>query len=84
MSAMKLSTRIDLKDMMRQGRDWVNALNLHIAGIALLALVNIYLLIHMAVLWRAAKDNNAAAQTQQQIELKSSEIAAQPLRGLDA
>ena len=65
-------------------RDWLTPLNLHWAGVGLLALVNLYLLVHMAFLWHAQSNYNADAMTQQRVELKAAEIAAVPLRGLDA
>jgi hypothetical protein len=62
----------------------LSPLNLHFAGIGLLVLVNVYLLVQMAFLWRSASNNNAEAASQQKIALKTAEVAAQPLRGLDA
>lgn len=59
-------------------------LNLHWAGVGLLALVNIYILAQMAFLWHASSKYNADARAEQRIELKTAEIAAVPLRGLDA
>jgi hypothetical protein len=58
--------------------------NLHWAGVGLLALVNLYLLAQMGLLWHSASNHNADALTQQRIALKTAEIASQPLRGLDA
>jgi len=59
-------------------------LGLHWTGVGLLALVNIYFLAQMAFLWEKASSRNADAISQQRIALKTAEIAAQPLRGLDA
>jgi type IV pilus assembly protein PilO len=67
-----------------RARIWLSPLNLHFAGIGLLALVNIYLLVHMAFLWQVASSNNETAVIQQRITLKTADIAAEPLRGLDA
>jgi type IV pilus assembly protein PilO len=72
------------KSLVERARSWLSPLNLHFAGIGLLVLVNIYLLVHMAFLWRSASNNNADAVNQQKIALKTAEVAAQPLRGLDA
>ena len=66
-----------------RARNWLSPLNLHWAGVALLALVNAYLLVQMALLWHAQSNYNADAMAQQKIELKAAEIAAIPLRGLD-
>jgi len=66
-----------------RARGWLNVVNLHWAGVALLALVNVYLLIQMGLAWKLANSQNAEALAQQQIQLKSAEIAARPLEGLD-
>ena len=65
-------------------REWLSTLNLHWAGVGLLALVNVYLLVQMALLWHARSNYNADAVAEQRIELKTAEVAAAPLRGLDA
>jgi hypothetical protein len=52
--------------------------------VGLLALVIVYLLVQMGLLWHAASGYSADAMAQQRIELKTAELAAQPLRGLDA
>ena len=65
-------------------RNWLTPLNLHWAGVGLLALVNIYILAQMAFLWHASSKYDADAMAEQRIELKTAEIAAVPLRGLDA
>jgi hypothetical protein len=57
--------------------------NLHIAGVVVLALVNLYLLVHMAFAWRAANSDNAAALADQTIAMETAKIARQPLEGLD-
>jgi type IV pilus assembly protein PilO len=57
--------------------------NLHIAGVVILVLVNLYLLAHMAFAWRAANSDNAAALADQTIVMQTAKIARQPLEGLD-
>jgi len=57
--------------------------NVHIAGAVVLGLVNLYLLAHMAFAWREANSQNAAALADQTIQMKTAEIAKQPLEGLD-
>jgi type IV pilus assembly protein PilO len=57
--------------------------NLHIAGVVVLGLVNLYLLAHMAFAWRAANSDNAAALADQTIVMQTAKIARQPLEGLD-
>jgi type IV pilus assembly protein PilO len=66
-----------------RARDWLSPLNLHWAGVGLLVLVNAYLLVQMALLWHAQSNYNADAMANQKVELKTAEIAAMPLRGLD-
>lgn len=65
-------------------RGLLNLLNLHFAGVALLGLVNLYLLVHMAFAWRAATSQNAEALAQQTVNMRAAEIAKKPLEGLDA
>ena len=57
--------------------------NMHIAGVVVLGLVNLYLLVHMAFAWRAANSDNAAALADQTIVMQTAKIARQPLEGLD-
>jgi type IV pilus assembly protein PilO len=57
--------------------------NLHIAGVVVLGLVNLYLLVHMAFAWRAANSDNAVALADQRIVMETAKIARQPLEGLD-
>jgi hypothetical protein len=64
-------------------RGALTALNLHFAGVALLALLNIYLLVHIAYLWQTAHSQNAEALAQQRVQLKTAQLAAAPLEGLD-
>jgi type IV pilus assembly protein PilO len=64
-------------------RGALTALNLHFAGVALLGLLNIYLLIHIAFLWQTANSQDANAVTQEKVRLQTAKIAAAPLDGLD-
>lgn len=64
-------------------RGVLNLLNLHFAGVALLVLVNLYLLVHMAFAWRVATSQNAVALADQTVAMKTAEIATKPLEGLD-
>jgi len=69
---------------MEQARALLRPLNLHWAGVALVALINLYLLVQIGLLWRASGKHNADAISQQTIALRTEEAAALPLRGLDA
>jgi hypothetical protein len=65
-------------------RGWLSPLNLHWAGVGLLALVNLYLLAQMGLLWRSASSHDAEAIAEQRIARRTAEVAAEPLRGVDA
>ncbi len=79
----KRTAAIAAKQWAEKGRKLATLLNLHIAGVVVLGLVNLYLLAHMAVAWRAANSENAQALADQMVVMKTAEIARQPLEGLD-
>ena len=82
---MRLMTRRMLPpNISERARDLLTRLNIYYAGVATLALVNLYLLIHIGFAWRAANNQNAAAFEQQTVSMKTAEIATRPLQGLDA
>jgi hypothetical protein len=58
-------------------------LNVHLAGLAALVLVVVYLVVHMVFVWQATSALDAAALDQARVKLRAAEIAAKPLRGLD-
>jgi type IV pilus assembly protein PilO len=66
-----------------RARALMTALNLHLAGVALLALLDLYLVIHLVFVWQAMSANNAEALDQQHVQLIAAQLAAKPLRGLD-
>lgn len=66
-----------------RARRAITTLNLHFAGVAFLVLMNIYLLVHMGYLWQTAHSQNAEALAQERVQLKTAQIAAAPLEGLD-
>jgi hypothetical protein len=85
-----MTTAVEKKRAAVAAREWAEKarklgtlLNLHIAGVVVLGLVNLYLLVHMAFAWRAANSDNAQALADQTIAMKTAEIARQPLEGLD-
>ncbi len=81
--AEKKRTAVAARQWAEKARRLGTLLNLHIAGVAVLGLVNLYLLAHMAFAWRAATSDDAAALADQTIAMKTAEIARQPLEGLD-
>jgi type IV pilus assembly protein PilO len=81
---MTVMTRgVVTQNVTEKTRALLTRLNLYYAGVGALALVNIYLLAHMAFAWRAASGRDANAIAQQTIAMKTAEIAKKPLEGLD-
>ncbi len=66
-----------------RARALMTALNLHLAGVALLALLDLYLVVHLVFIWQGLSANNADALDQQHVQLIAAQLAAKPLRGLD-
>jgi type IV pilus assembly protein PilO len=66
-----------------RARAMMTAINLHFAGIALLVLLDLYLIAHLIFVWQALSSNNASALDDQHVQLTAAQLAARPLRGLD-
>jgi type IV pilus assembly protein PilO len=81
--ADKKRTAVAARQWAEKARKLGTLLNLHIAGVVVLGLVNLYLLVHMGFAWRAAKGDNPQALSDQTVAMKTAEIARQPLEGLD-
>jgi hypothetical protein len=69
--------------LVERARTLVTRLNLYYAAVALLVLVNLFLLAQMAFTWRAAHNQDDAALERQTVAMKAAEIAKKPLEGLD-
>ncbi len=69
--------------MRERTQGWLTPLNLHWVGLALLAVLNLYLLLQLAFAWQRAHSQNTDAFARQQVALKTAQIASQPLQGLD-
>jgi hypothetical protein len=67
-----------------QARALLTAMNLHFAGVAALIVLDLYLILHLALVWQGVNATNQDAIYAEQARLKAAVIAAQPLRGLDA
>ncbi len=81
---MRVMTRSVLPpNVSERTRALLTQLNIYYAGVAVLVLVNLYLLIHIGFAWRAATSQNEAAVEQQTVVMKTAEIATKPLQGLD-
>jgi len=82
---MTVMTRSVLpQNVSERTRALLTQLNIYYAGVAILVLVNLYLLVHIGFAWRAATSQNEAAVEQQTVVMKTAEIATKPLQGLDA
>jgi hypothetical protein len=66
-----------------RARELLTAMNLHFAGVAALAVLALYCVVHLVFVFQGLKAHDAAAMDQQRVELRSAELAAMPLRGLD-
>jgi type IV pilus assembly protein PilO len=66
-----------------RARALITVMNLHFAGVAVLVLLDLYLLVHLIFLWQGLNANNADALDQQRVQLIAAQLAAKPLRGLD-
>ena len=67
-----------------KARSLLTTMNLHFAGVAALLVIVLYLIVHLVIVWRSLNATNEEAIEHQQIVLHGAEIAAKPLRGLDA
>jgi hypothetical protein len=67
-----------------KARALLTELNLHLAGVAVLAALVLYLVIHMIFVSQSLSANNADAIAEQRVQLRAAELAAKPLRGLDS
>jgi type IV pilus assembly protein PilO len=66
-----------------RARALFTTMNLHYAGVALLVVLDLYLIIHLILVGQSLKAHNEEALAQQGIALKTAELQAKPLRGLD-
>lgn len=58
-------------------------LNVHFAGVAVLAMLMMYLAAQLLIVWQGLSSNDAAALAEARAQMTAAEIAAKPLRGLD-
>ena len=72
-----------LPQLLDRARALVTELNVHFAGVAVLAVVMLYLAAQLLFVWQGLSSNDAAALDQARAQMKAAEIAAKPLRGLD-
>jgi type IV pilus assembly protein PilO len=84
MSVMTESpTRVQIQRSTDRIRGLFLPLNLYYGGVALLAILNLYLLIQIGFAWNTAHSHDENALAQQRVAMKTAEIAKKPLEGLD-
>lgn len=83
MSTLFSSRPEGVTNLRQRSQGWLTPLNLHWAALGLLAAINLYLLLQMGVAWQRARSQNTDAFARQQVALKTAQIQAQPLQGLD-
>jgi type IV pilus assembly protein PilO len=66
-----------------RARAMLTEMNLHFAGVTALVVLDLYLIAHLIFIFQGLTAHNAEAMDQQQIQVRSAELAARPLRGLD-
>ena len=64
-------------------RRLLTLINLHYAGVGVLAIVNLFLLTQVYLAWRAQSAQGADALAAQRLALSTAELQAKPLQGLD-
>ena len=65
-------------------RKLANVVNMHYAGAGLLLLINLYLLLQLGLAWRTTSQSGAEALAEGQVALKTADLQARPLQGLDS
>lgn len=66
-----------------QARQLLTAVNLHLAGVAALTVLDLYLMLHLLFAWQALTASGPEAMAQQRALLRSAQIAGRPLEGID-
>ncbi len=81
---MKLPGAVSTARLPERVRTLATLVNVHYAGAGLLLLINLYLLLQLGLAWHATSDSGAQALAQGQIALKTADLQARPLQGLDS
>lgn len=83
-TVQELSPRVaQARSIAERGRRMITVLNLHFAGVALLGLVNLYLLLHMVYAYQQVRSQGPDAVEGQTVQMRAAEQASVPLQGLD-
>jgi len=83
MTVMLDSKAAGTQSLTERARRLITLKNLHIAGVAVLGVVCVYLLAQMTYAWQTAKSEDAGALAQQRAVMQNAEVASRPLAGLD-
>ena len=81
---MKLPGAVSTARLPEKVRTLATLVNLHYAAAGLLLLMNLYLAVQLVLAWHTTSDSGAAALTQGQIALRTADLQARPLQGLDS
>ncbi len=81
---MKLPLAVTTERFTERTRSLLTLVNFHYAGVALLAVVNLFMAAQMYVAWRAQSTQGTEALAQQKALMQVAELQAKPLEGLDA
>lgn len=80
---MRMPAAVTTERFSDRTRSLLTLVNLHYAGVALLALVNLFVLTQMYLAWRAQSTQGADALAKQRLTMQAAEMQARPLEGLD-
>lgn len=81
---MRMPKAVTTERFSERTRSLLTLVNLHYAGVGLLALVNLFVLSQMYFAWRAQSTQGADALARQRLAMQAAEVQARPLEGLDA
>jgi type IV pilus assembly protein PilO len=81
---MKLPGAVSTARLPERVRTLATLVNLHYAGAGLLLLINLYLALQLGLAWHTTSDSGAQALALGQIALKTADLQARPLQGLDS
>ena len=81
---MKLPGAVSTARLPEKVRTLGTLVNFHYAGAGLLLLINLYLLLQLGLAWHTTSDSGAEALAQGQVALKTADLQARPLQGLDS
>lgn len=81
---MNLPSAVTTERFSDRTRSLLTLVNFHYAGVAALAIVNLFVLTQMFVAWRSQSTQGADALAEQRQTLQIAETQAKPLEGLDA